>query len=90
MTEDTMQSRIDRNEAPNGRTYSVVQEPLYGFWYIKPDQIGPLPDSLDGRFTTEWRAEQHLVATLTSMWNHANKLTRKRELREHKESVASG
>lgn len=91
-----VQEYIERFEAPNGRVFGIVQDQIHGNWYVNysDSKGGLVPDCVAGLFTNEARAEEYLRANLISMWNHATKLTRKRELRAHKEayeeSVASG
>jgi len=86
------QDRIDNSETPNGRILGVTRDSIFGFWKViyADEKPGALPELLEGVYTSKARAEEAIKAFLSSSWSHAIKLTRKRELREHKESVASG
>jgi hypothetical protein len=87
------QDKIDLNETPNGRILGVIRDEIFGFWKVvfsdgKPG--GQIPTALDGKYTSQNRAQDAIKAFLRGSWEHAIKLTRKKELRAYKESVASG
>ena len=86
------QSRIDQNETPTGRILGTARDEIFGFWKVvyADKKNGDIPEAIAGKYTSEPRAKEAIRAFLTSTWIHALKLSRKRELREHKEKVASG
>ncbi len=86
------QDRIDKKETPNGRILGIKRDDIFGFWKVvyADDKQGGIPEALEGKYTSQPRAEEAVKAFLTGAWVNALKLARKRELKEHKESVASG
>lgn len=86
------QDRIDNKETPNGRILGTTRDDIFGFWKVvyADSKPGSIPESLEGKYTSQPRAEEAVKAFLTGAWTNALKLARKRELKEHKESVASG
>lgn len=86
------QDRIDKFETPNGRILGTARDEIFGFWKVvyADGKNGGIPEPLDGKYTSEPRAREAIRTFLLGAWTQAMKLARKRELREHKESVASG
>jgi hypothetical protein len=86
------QDRIDNLETPNGRILGTTRDEIFGFWKVgyADEKNGDIPEALSGKYTSEARATEAIKAFLHGSWANALKLSRKRELREHKESVTSG
>jgi hypothetical protein len=86
------QDRIDNLETPNGRILGTARDEIFGFWNVvyADEKNGDIPDALSGKYTSQPRATEAIKAFLQGSWANAMKLSRKRELREHKEGVTSG
>lgn len=85
------QDRIDNFETINGRFLGTTRDEMFGFWKVvyTDEKNGGIPEELEGRYTSETRAIEAIKAFLSGSWSNAMKLSRKRELKEHKENVVS-